>query len=275
MLFTENIPGPCAIFHCTELAPGNWASPLRAPFGGIQADRNCKEDDLDFLVRCIKQFIVARGGTKLTVKTAPDSYYNSRGEYFILDVIYHKAGFTVASEFINHSIPVGFDEFTNRIAAAENRKLRKAKTAGLMARLEQDLPAEFIYNFLFECRIRKGYSLTISQQQIEELLTKFREEVKTFTVRYLGKLIALSFTVRVSHDIIYNFLLADIPEYRHYSPNVILTETIYDYCRTEGITTLDLGISLDDTGVHKSSLARFKQNIGGRESIKRTYELMF
>ncbi|WP_439582573.1 GNAT family N-acetyltransferase [Dyadobacter bucti] len=274
LLFTENIPAPCGIFHCAEPTPGHWVSPLRAPFGGIQVDKNCKQDDLDFLVCCIKEFIAAREGKKLIVKTAPLSYY-AAWEYLRLDYTYRSAGFTVSGEFINHSIPVDSDGFTYHIAASENRKLKRAKAAGFRAGLEQNLPAGFIHSFLFECRTLKGYSLTLSQQQIEELLMKFKEEVKIFTVRDSEKIIALSLTVRVSRDIIYNFLSADVPDYRHYSPYVILTETIYSYCRKEGIATLDLGISLDHTGIHKPSLARFKQNIGGKESVKRTYELTF
>jgi hypothetical protein len=274
LLFAENISAPYGIFHCAEHSPGNWVSPIRAPFGGIQTDANCKQDDLDFLISCVKEFVSARDCKKLIIKTAPAGYY-APGEYLRLDETYRNAGFLVSDEFINHSIPVDSGTFASHIVASENRKLRKTHAAGFNVGLELDLPAKFIHIFLLECRKSKAYSLALSQQQIEELLLKFKEEVKVFSVRDSGKIIALSLTVRVCREIIYNFLSAYLPEYRQYSPHVALTEMIYNHCQKAGVTTLDLGISLDQTGMHKPSLSRFKQNIGGIESIKRTYELTF
>ncbi|MCF2488241.1 hypothetical protein L0659_08700 [Dyadobacter sp. CY347] len=82
-------------------------------------------------------------------------------------------------------------------------------------------------------------------------------------------------TVRVNDQILYNFLSGDLPEYRVYSPVVMLMDCVYQYCQREKIRMLDLGISLDENGVYKPSLGRFKRNIGGQECLKMTYEINF
>jgi hypothetical protein len=49
---------------------------------------------------------------------------------------------------------------------------------------------------------------------------------------------------------------------------VLLTKGLYEFSQKEGITILDLGISVDATGLSKNSLARFKRNLGAQECEK-------
>ncbi|MCF2516642.1 GNAT family N-acetyltransferase [Dyadobacter sp. CY351] len=104
---------------------------------------------------------------------------------------------------------------------------------------------------------------------------KFPEAYQIFKVVDQEKIIALTMTVRVNDHILYNFLCGDLPEYRVYSPVVMLMDRVYQHCQRENIRILDLGISLDGNGVHKPSLSRFKKNIGGKECLKMTYEITF
>ena len=85
-------------------------------------------------------------------------------------------------------------------------------------------------------------------------------------------LAALTVAVRVRPDILYNFLPADNPIYRPFSPAVLLTHGLYAHCQQAGIALLDLGVSVDDHRQPKPGLLRFKRNLGAEESVKTVWE---
>ena len=97
----------------------------------------------------------------------------------------------------------------------------------------------------------------------------FPKAFQIFTVRDKHKIVALTVTVRVNDRILYNFYPADAAEYHNYSPTVMLTEGLYNYCWEVGIGLLDLG-SAPNYG-----LIRFKKNLGAQASLKLSFEKVF
>ncbi|GGC01488.1 GNAT family N-acetyltransferase [Dyadobacter sediminis] len=165
--------------------------------------------------------------------------------------------------------------FAERIAAAEKRRLRKSVAAGFVAGPDFTVSCETAYEFIQESRLQKGYAISISLLQMQLLLHVFPDHFQIFTVKDTGRIIALSLAVRVNERVLYNFLSADLGSYRHFSPAVMLLESIYRFCQEKQISMLDLGISIDGTGIHKPSLSRFKQNVGGEACVKITYSQKF
>jgi lipid II:glycine glycyltransferase (peptidoglycan interpeptide bridge formation enzyme) len=113
--------------------------------------------------------------------------------------------------------------------------------------------------------------LSVTANELNTLLTDLPQEYIVFTVTDNWKIIAMSLAVRVHSKVLYNFLPADLAAYQSYSPMVLLNEAMYNYCQNEGIDILDLGTSQDHHGVEKPGLIRFKENLGGQESLKITY----
>jgi lipid II:glycine glycyltransferase (peptidoglycan interpeptide bridge formation enzyme) len=75
--------------------------------------------------------------------------------------------------------------------------------------------------------------------------------------------------VRTSDKTLYNFYPADSEAWLAYSPMVLLLEFVASWAKERGFEVFDLGIATDN-GVRNEGLIRFKQNIGGIETLKYT-----
>ena len=119
---------------------------------------------------------------------------------------------------------------------------------------------------LFSC---SGF---VTQNQIDQDLQSVPKNIyQVFCVKDNQKIIALTITVNVAGGILYNFCPADDLTYRTFSPAVLLTKGLYEYCQKKKIKCLDLGISIDSEGQPKPDLLRFKKNLGAVNSEKRVF----
>ncbi|MBE9464785.1 GNAT family N-acetyltransferase [Dyadobacter subterraneus] len=270
-LFRKGEALSAACIHFTNIDT-SFVSPLRAPFGGVQCDEKCKANELSFFLRCVEDWFSSQtNATKCIIRTAA-TCYKSADKHFLLFNSYETAGYKITRKFINHHIPVSRSPFVNTIIPAERRRLAKCRKSGFQAELYAKPDFEIVYNFIHNSRSEKGYLMSMTPKQVDVLINKFPHQCRIFVVRDESKIIAMSVTVLVSKGILYNFLPADLSDYKSFSPMVYLLETVYNYCQKEEIRILDLGISTDHHGIEKPGLLKFKKNLGGIESFKITYE---
>jgi len=263
---------PIAIFQCCDY-DNNWFSPFRAPFGSIQCHANCTIAEIDFFLKCISSYVQKQRGLKLVIQHYPDCYRETPID--LANEIYLPNGFKVIGELNNQSIPVSSKMFSEVICRMERRRLNKCVNSHFISKIESDIQAKEIYNFLFRCRSKKGYSISLTEANLEKLLVTFRNEIIVFSVKKDNLIVALSVTVRVNKKVLYNFLTDSLPEFNTYSPAVLLTQRIYNYCQDQKIQVLDLGTSVDHHGTEKAGLVRFKENLGGVRGRKLTFSKDF
>ena len=91
-----------------------------------------------------------------------------------------------------------------------------------------------------------------------------------FVLRDRKKIIASSIGVKVNSKILYYFLPADDPEYKKFSPTVLLIKEMYKFCKESNYHLLDLGIATAG-GVANPGLIRFKENLGANSSLKLSF----
>lgn len=269
LFITEEIPAVASI-HFTRNDTG-FISQARAPFGGIECDKKCNEEEINFLLRCVSDWFSSKTDCLLKVKTAP-ACYNSVLKNILFTSTYEYAEYKISNKLINYHIPVSKSSFSQNITSSEARRLSKCKKSDFRAGLYDNPDTEIVYNFIKESRAAKGYLMLMTIDQLAIMINNFPEQCRVFVVTDGTKIIALAITVLVSKRVLYNFLPADLPEYKSFSPMVLLIEAIYNYCQKEDIVILDLGISLDNEGNEKASLLKFKKNLGGEPSFKITYE---
>lgn len=272
-ILTSKVSGTVlALFHCISGTHG-WISPPSAPFGGIVLTGLCRAEQLAFLLACIREWIIGKGGSTLTIKTAP-SCYDPAGHEFCHHS-YLAAGFFPNHTYYNHYIPIADYGFNRIIEPAERRRLSKGKKSGLMATMHQGIFDKPTEDFLHQCYQTQGYQLPVSPALLARLVSAFPENYLFFTNRFEGETVAMAVMVRISDDILYHFMSGYLTEYRALSPALMLFEAAFNYCQKEKITILDLGISIDHLGNPKPSLSRFKSRIGGRECQKIIYKACF
>jgi len=258
-----------AVFHCL---PGSqeWASPPLAPFGGIMPTAPCRECQLIFLLACIREWVSQMGGNKLTIKTAPSCYHPLIHE--ICHRSYLAAGFSPNHTYSNHYIPITSQRFEQIIEPAERRRLAKGKNSELSIRLEVGVCDQAAETMLHACDRAHGRQLRLRPGEMARIINTAPENYLTLTARLYDQPVAVALMVRVSETVLYHFLSGFLPEYRAFSPSLLLFGTAYEFCKDNGIQILDLGMSLDHFGHKKTSLASFKSRIGGQECHKIIYE---
>jgi hypothetical protein len=158
---------------------------------------------------------------------------------------------------------------------SERRRLAKCQRAGFQVRVWASPPVDAVVQFIQHSRSQQGYLLTITPERLAHLLQNLPGQYPVVVVHDGPHIAALTVAVRVRQDILYNFLPADNLAYRPYSPAVMLTQGLYAYCQQEGITLLDLGVSVDEHRHPKLSLMQFKRNLGAEESPKMVWEKRF
>jgi len=261
-----------ALLHCLPTSDG-WVSPALAPFGGIMPAAPCHVGQMAFLLACVRDWVIFQGGSKLTIKTAPSCYAPRTHE--ICHRAYLAAGFSPNHTYSNHYIPIADRGFHQIIEPAERRRLSKGKKSGLVVTMQQGIFDGATEDFLRECYEMQGYPLPCSSAQLAGWTHVFPKNYLFFTNRSEGETVAVAVMVRVSDDILYHFMSGYLRRHRVLSPALMLFEAAFDYCLSENIGLLDLGISIDHLGNPKPSLSRFKQRIGGRVCEKIIYEARF
>jgi hypothetical protein len=268
-LFKNKQNKAVAHIHFTKAPDASFTSLSFVPFGGIQCTENCSAQELQFLLNSAESWISQQNEGSIFITTAPVCYPSGAKE--ALARAYHAAGYKPVNTYINHHINVAEAPFQQTIVSSERRRLLKCRNAGFQASICKEPDVQIVYNFIRDSRNKKNYFLSVTREQIALFLSDFPQQYLVFAVTDKRKIIALSLAVRVHTQVLYNFLPADLADYHEYSPMVLLNEAMYEYCQNESISILDLGISLDHHGIEKPGLIRFKQNLGGQQSLKITY----
>ncbi|WP_420149002.1 GNAT family N-acetyltransferase [Spirosoma sp.] len=260
----------CAFF----VDAGKAISPVAAPFGSVEFTETLPEPVLDTFLHALSNAIRSIG-TSTTFRLTHYPCCYAPEQTALLRKKLPKYGFQLTRTDQTFYLPVDAGMFGQLIAPAERRRLRKCREAGFQFQHWTSPNITDVVNFVQDTRRQQGYQLTICPKNLTNLLHRFPDQFLVFTVYDGLKLAALSIAIRVREDILYSFLPASHPDYRTFSPTVMLVDGLYTFCQKEAIRLLDLGTSLDGNNQPKSSLRRFKRNLGALESPKFVFEKHF
>ncbi|RYF77534.1 MAG: GNAT family N-acetyltransferase [Cytophagaceae bacterium] len=266
---THQTDARCAIFIDNELA----ISPKLAPFGSVEFISALPERILIELLDSLENEVNQLRLPVLRLTNYPHCYAPRQTERLAREL--QRRAYELADQLVNFHIDVTDEPLAVRMHSSERRRLANCKKANFTVTIWTDPPIHLVTQFIQHSRNQQGYPLTISAERLTYLLQHFPDQYPVFVVRDGSTIAALTIAVRVRHDILYNFLPADNLAYRSFSPAVLLTDGIYAYCQQEGITLLDLGVSVDEHRVAKPSLMEFKRKLGAQESAKLVWEKYF
>lgn len=252
-------------FHVNETAA---KSHYRSPFGSFLFSDAVPETVLtDFITYCENQ-LKERGVTTIMLKNPPALYAEERS--LKLQNVLNHLGYTVSLEETSAVIPVTSMLFESVLHKSEKKRLRKCREQAFAFSILSGDRLQEIYTFLATCRGEKGYSLSMTFEELKQLATVFPERVMLTAVRDNNKIVAANISIRVYEHVLYNFYHDHAGEYDGFSPVVLLNEGLYRFCQNEKIQWLDLGTSNAD-GVLNESLLNFKRNLGAIPSRKLTF----
>lgn len=244
-------------------------SPYRASFGSFEVAEYISHADFSEWLTSIELFVKNQGICSLEIKHYPNCYNPARSTFIRRGLLRH--GFEIIESIDNQFIEITESNFEQGLHASERRRLRKCLRAGFRFEEWKNPSAQEVYEFIHHNRQLLGYTLSFSFEQLQMWLDIFPNHFQVFCIRDADTLASLTLTVRVGEKVLYNFCPADNLSYRNYSPAVLLNKGLYEYAKNEGITVLDLGISIDSEGKVKPSLRRFKHNLGAKDSEKQVF----
>lgn len=254
------------------MQPDQAISPCRAPFGSIEFNSRLENQHLDFFLDQIENFVLSKGLQQLSMKGYPFCYAPLQAQ--TLSQCLLRRGYLINHSALNFHLPVTVLPFEWGLHHSEKRRLKKCIQANFQFQEEMQPDWASVYAFVKASRLRRGYSLSLDWEDFRALFSQFPNSYQVFTVKEGENVAALTVTVRINDHILYNFYPADAANYQTFSPTVLLTKGLYDYCQRHGFSQLDLG-TVPDEPVPNYGLMRFKKNLGAQPSLKLSFEKKF
>ena len=212
-----------------------------------------------------------KGVRSLVLKQPPAGPFPSQSEnirQMLLD-----AGFYEMEKEINHHIDLTVGKV--KLHSMQKRKISKCERLKCFFQEEGLESYEILHRFIAKCREQQGLQINISLEKFVKTIKTLAPNYRFFSVRDVsGELMAATVTVRVSDDVVYNYLPAFDRNYIALSPMALLYHKLTELLRNEGIRFFDLGISSINSQIQKG-LSDFKERMGAERSFRYTYQIDF
>lgn len=241
---------------------------LKSPFGTIQSDKEFPVEILFSFIQFFEDELKKNGVNTIVLKNPPVLYAPHQLE--ILSVSLLNFGYQITNAEIGAVMKLE-GSFEEKIDSWEARKVSQAEASGLTADQWELGKLETVYNFIHDCRIERGQSLSLSYNEVKEIVHIFPDRFLLSVVRDKEKLAAASIGIKINKHILYNFYSAHPKEYDQVSPVVLLLKSLYQYCKATQIDLLDLGTSAL-AGKPNVGLLDFKLRLGATPTAKYTFQ---
>lgn len=239
-------------------------SPHKLPFGGVEVSEHLSIADIQAFMKGVEVRLRELKVENIRIHQAPDAYFDQAN----INGALSEQEFEVIQNRIFHTISVDSSDLFDRMHKMEQRKIKKCIGAG--AEFRELKKSEKVKSFQWIERFRtldyKPPSMTwVDLRDVNQRNPKLYKVFGVFMDDYM---VAATVVVIVNKKAAYHFMPAshvEFQDYRKFSPMVFLVDNLYKWCQANSIQTLDLGTSYVDMKM-KTSLAKFKENIGGKPS---------
>jgi hypothetical protein len=240
-------------------------SPGKAPFGSIECSGNLNPMRLYRFLEYVETQLAQKGITGIYLKNPPRAYNSERISLMETFLINHQYGVSTAE--ISTIIRINDQPFVEGIRNSERLRLRQGQGAGFVfQQLSSDRLSD-VYRFISGCHRNKGYHVSITEEELQQAQAAFPLHYLLFAILQSSVLVAASVCIRIDQHTLYNFIANHEKEFNQLSPPVMLTEGIYEYCRQNQVSLLDMGTSALE-GKPNFPLLDFKMHMGGRPTSK-------
>ena len=233
------------------------------PFGSLEYSASLSKDQISDFLSFVKEELTQQNVKSIEIQDCIPPY---RTEDCIVYQALRKSHYQIIDKQVNYHISVDDQPLATKVKAGQRNKLNKATKANFTAIVEPPEKLTEIYQFIemsYQTRQRK---LSLSLRDLLNYARVYPSNYLLFSVYHLQARVAACIAVRVSSSIVYTFYYTALLTYSSYSPTVLLLSHIYQYCQSNDIALLDLGIGAE-------SIQNFKRRMGGMRSYKRSYLL--
>jgi len=243
-----------------SLLEGQALSPFKAPFGGFSLSQDVGSTEISFFIFEVLRKLKDRGVHLVEIKTAPGCYDKSSN--LLVENMRH-IGFSQLDAFEYQAIPISGDDYERCLDKMELRKLAKCRNESFeFGKLPKHKLAD-VFDFIKTQRENKQYEFSMEWTELKLAQKLNSETYVPFVVKHNEKIIAATIGIMATNKILYNFSPAHHQDYDQFSPVVMLSEGLYNYCQFEQLKFLDLGTSYLKGKINEG-LYQFKSRLGGQ-----------
>lgn len=236
-------------------------SPHRLPFGGVELSQELSQPEVLEFLRQVEKSLQNDGVTGIRIHQAPNAYY----DHSLISDSLIDLGYEIIQNRVFHTIAVDESDLYGRMHKMEHRKIKKCIEGGAVFK-EVKRGKKEVFQWINRFRELDYKPPSMSWADLEDTNSLNPKMYRVFGVYMDEFMLAATVVVMVNDEAVYHFMPASHVEFRHYrklSPMVFLVQNLYKWCQDNSIKLLDLGTSYVDMKM-KTSLAKFKENIGGK-----------
>ncbi len=264
---TNQILGEAIFYKCN----GAYSSPIKGSYGGFDYNSNISYETINFFISYVLKYLLSKNPKEIIVKLKPSCY--SEKIFSVSTNILLNNGFRILKNDLNYSCLVTKMEYVNKIKYGAKKRIKKCKKHGYDFKFLSNSKWNDVYTLIKNNRESKGIKISMDINEFESHINSFSDKIILFGVTdNKDTLIASSVCIKNNKDSLYVFYWGEIEEKKDYSPVIILSEGIYNYCKLNSIRLLDIGTSTIN-GKPLSSLIKFKESLGFEASSKMTLSL--
>jgi hypothetical protein len=246
-------------------------SPKRGTYGGMVVYSAFDLKLLERFFTVALSHLQALGAGEVSIKSAPFSHDLALSS-IMLNLLLRR-GFLLHNHELNYDMRVDERPFLDRVSYGNNKRIRKCLRDGVVAEQVETSRLPIVYEVIKENRLRRGFSISMTAEQLGEMVAIFPDKVFLFAAwesEQRLKMIASAVCFAVRPSILYVFYWGDVAGVESYSPIALLASSIHGFCQSKGYRLLDVGTSTV-AGEPNYGLINFKQNLGFGASLKPTY----
>jgi Acetyltransferase (GNAT) domain len=247
---------------------GKAFSPFRAPFGSFEiSDRVHPKEFFEFVL-WIDSELIKKRIERIEIVCPPEMYVDYQP---MITLALRAAGYDLVQVEPGCCILVDDQPLLKKMRPNKKNIFRQGERAKLAFKNLSLGKLGDVYHFLEACSKEKGRSLSMTLPDLTKTVKALPKSFQLFGSFLNNELVAASIIVRVSPSIGYTFYSGHARQFDRLSPLVFLIGHLYDWCRAQNISLLDLGTSALD-GKPNFNLLNFKLRLGGKLTPKYKFQ---
>jgi len=261
-------PQVAGVAHFTEMEAGHYRSPRRGTFGGYEFHRSLRIETIEGFVDEVEQVLKTNGARMIEILEPPALFDPCKAD--VLCNVLYRRGYQRRAPELDYLMTVDAGPLWEKLKPSRRQRINRCKREGMVARHVEPELCQEVYDVIVQNRMVKGYPITMTGEEVQQMLAAFPDRLFFFGAFRNDMMIASSICVKVNDAILYVFYWGDLPGYEKFSPVSLLAECIYDYAKANRFTLIDFGTSTKD-GVPIYGLINFKREIGCFPCLKPGY----
>lgn len=256
------------VIHFTDVGNNVFKSPHRGTFGGVNILKH-DQQKLQYMLDCWEKELKSLGAKVIVISTAPFAH-NQHSSTLHFNMFLNNE-YRISRHEINYHIAIDEIPLIDKMKRNNKKRLRKCIRSDFkFNQYFENQDKEVVYQVIKANRESRGFPVTMSYFDLNKMDEAIPNTVLFFGLSNETDLIASAILIRINSSVLYVFYWGELPEFKDFSPVVMLASNLYEFARANQYKILDIGTATDQ-GKPNIGLMRFKENLGCIPSLKLTY----